>query len=113
MNAVLTARIDRLSTLVKETVKAAAVIGREFELPILTEVMLQNEAFVEKNGNVVRVLKEQVQTAEQGQIWSALSELRYMFKHSLMLETVYDMQLHTRLRKLHLFISSAIEKIYL
>jgi tetratricopeptide (TPR) repeat protein/class 3 adenylate cyclase len=113
MNAVLTARIDRLSTLVKETVKAAAVIGREFELPILTEVMLQNEAFVEKNGNVVRVLKEQVQTAEQGQIWSALSELRYMFKHSLMRETVYDMQLHTRLRKLHLFIGSAIEKIYL
>lgn len=112
MNAVLTARIDRLSTLVKETVKAAAVIGREFELPILTEVMRQNEAFVEKNGNVGLVLKEQVQTAEQGQIWSALSELRYMFKHSLMRETVYDMQLHTRLRKLHLFIGSAIEKIY-
>ncbi|MFK7809130.1 MAG: tetratricopeptide repeat protein, partial [Saprospiraceae bacterium] len=112
MNAVLTARIDRLSTLVKETVKAAAVIGREFELPILTEVMRQNEAFVEKNGNVMTVLKEQVRSAEAGQIWSALSELRYMFKHSLMRETVYDMQLHARLRKLHLLIGSAIEKLY-
>jgi len=42
IQAVLTARIDRLSSLVKETIKAAAVIGREFELPVLTEVMKGN-----------------------------------------------------------------------
>jgi predicted ATPase/class 3 adenylate cyclase len=112
MNAVLTARIDRLSTLVKETVKAAAVIGREFELPVLKEVMIHNEAFIEKNGNAGLVLKEQVRTAEDGQIWSALSELRYIFTHSLLRETVYDMQMHTRLRKLHLLIGKAIEKLY-
>ena len=39
INSILMARIDRLSNLVKETVKAAAVIGREFEVPVLTEVM--------------------------------------------------------------------------
>ncbi len=112
MNAILIARIDRLSTLVKETVKAAAVIGREFEIPVLTEVMKQNDAFVANNGNVVNVLKEQVQTAEKGQIWQALNDLRYMFRHSLLRETVYDMQLNTRLRELHLLIGCAIEKIY-
>lgn len=112
INSILMARIDRLSTLVKETVKAAAVIGREFEIPVLTEVMKQNEEFVHRNGNTISVLKEQVRTAEKGQIWQAVNELRYMFKHSLLRETVYDMQLRTRLRKLHLLIGSAIEKLY-
>ncbi len=112
INAILMARIDRLSTLVKETVKAAAVIGREFEIPVLTEVMKQNAEFVNKNGNTISVLKEQVKTAERGQIWQAVNELRYMFKHSLLRETVYDMQLRTRLRRLHLLIGVAIEKLY-
>jgi len=112
ISAILMARIDRLSSLVKETVKAAAVIGREFEIPVLTEVMKQNQEFVKKNGNVGNVLKEQVKTAERGQIWQAVNELRYIFKHSLLRETVYDMQLHTHLRQLHLLIGNAIEKLY-
>ncbi|HHS96166.1 MAG TPA: adenylate/guanylate cyclase domain-containing protein, partial [Phaeodactylibacter sp.] len=112
MNAVLVARIDRLSKLVKETVKAAAVIGREFELPVLSEVMMQSEPNYQKKHNADTLLKQQVQKAEEGQIWSAISELRYIFKHALLRETIYDMQLHSRLRKLHLLIGSAIEKLY-
>jgi len=112
INAVLTARIDRLSRLVKETVKAAAVIGREFEVPVLQEVLLLNEAFQERNGNATRVLKEQIESAEKGQIWRAMNELRYIFKHSLLREAVYDMQLRARLRELHKHIAEAIEKVY-
>ena len=112
INSILMARIDRLSSLVKETVKAAAVIGREFEIPILSEVMKQNQAFSERNGNTTAVLKEQIQNAEQGQIWRAMNELRYIFKHSLLREAVYDMQLRTRLRQLHKLIAHAIEKLY-
>ena len=112
INSVLMARIDRLSNLVKETVKAAAVIGREFEVPVLTEVMKENQAFVETNGNANTLLKEQIQTAAQGQIWKEMNELRYIFKHSLLRETVYEMQLGTRLRELHKQIAGAIEKLY-
>ena len=112
INAVLTARIDRLSRLVKETVKAAAVIGREFEVPVLQEVLLLNEAFQERNGNTTTVLKEQIESAEKGQIWRAMNELRYIFKHSLLREAVYDMQLRARLRELHAHIAEAIEKVY-
>ena len=112
INSILMARIDRLSNLVKETVKAAAVIGREFEVPVLTEVMKVNQAFVEKNGNAMVLLKEQIQTAEQGQIWKEMNELRYIFKHSLLRETVYEMQLGTRLRELHKQIAGAIERLY-
>lgn len=112
INSILMARIDRLSSLAKETVKAAAVIGREFEVPVLSEVMKQNQAFVERNGNSGQVLKKQIQTAEQGQIWRAMNDLRYIFKHSLLREAVYQMQLTTRLKELHKLIANAIEKLY-
>ncbi len=112
INAILMARVDRLSNLVKETVKAAAVIGREFEVPVLSEVMKVQEAFIQKNGNHTTVLQEQIKTAEQGQIWRAMNELRYIFKHSLLREAVYDMQLRVRLRELHRQIAEAIEHIY-
>lgn len=112
IQSVLTARIDRLSSLVKETIKAAAVIGREFELPVLAEVMRANEELVLQNGNSSAVLKEQVQTAEKAQIWQAMNELRYIFRHSLLREAVYDMQLKTRLKELHQHIGEAIEKLY-
>jgi len=112
IHSVLAARIDRLSTLVKETVKAAAVIGREFEVPLLTEVMKVQEAFLIENGNTQSILKEQIKTAERGQIWENTNELRYMFKHSLLREAVYDMQLKARLRVLHCLIAEAIERIY-
>lgn len=112
VQAILTARIDRLSALVRETVKAAAVIGREFEIPVLTEVMRSQEAFAHANGNMTRVLQEQIKLAEKSQIWRAMNELRYIFKHSLLREAAYDMQLRTRLRELHLLIAEAIEKVY-
>lgn len=112
INSILTARIDRLSNLVKETVKAAAVIGREFEVPILSEVMKTQAEFAHKNGQTSNLLKEQIQHAERGQIWHAMNELRYIFKHSLMREAVYGMQLRTRLQQLHLLIAQAIERLY-
>ncbi len=112
INAVLMARIDRLSSLVKETVKAAAVIGREFEVQVLSEVMKQQKEFVKRNGNTGHLLLEQIESAEKGQIWKAVNEIRYIFKHSLLREAVYDMQLRTRLRELHKLIAEAIEKLY-
>ncbi|GJM31477.1 MAG: guanylate cyclase [Saprospiraceae bacterium] len=114
INAILTARIDRLSTLVRETVKAAAVIGREFEIPILSEVMKNQEEFLRENGNndTGALLKEQVKSAEQGQIWLAMNELRYIFRNSLLREAVYGMQLRTRLQQLHQMIAESMERVY-
>ncbi len=112
INAILMARVDRLSSLVKETVKAAAVIGREFEIPVLSAVMKTQNEFIRSNADSTIVLQEQIQTAERGQIWRAMNELRYIFKHSLLREAVYDMQLRTRLRELHQLIGEAIENLY-
>lgn len=110
--AVLTARIDRLSSLVKETVKAAAVIGREFEVPILSEVMKDNDIFSNQYTTDSEILQEQIHMAEKGQIWHAMNELRYIFRHSLLREAAYSMQLRVRLQQLHRLIAEAIEKLY-
>ena len=111
ISSILTARIDRLSDMVRETVKAAAVIGREFDLPVLTEV-LKEETGLHTREEVVSLLKEQIEIAERGQIWSAMSELRYIFRHSLLREAVYSMQLTTRLQQLHKQIAVVIERLY-
>ncbi|MFN4080983.1 MAG: tetratricopeptide repeat protein, partial [Saprospiraceae bacterium] len=75
-------------------------------------VMARQEEFIRKNGNLDTVLREQVQTAEKWQIWHAMNELRYIFRHSLLREAAYDMQLGARLRELHQLIAEAIEKLY-
>lgn len=112
INAVLTARIDRLAPLVKETVKTAAVIGREFDLSILLNVMRYNEAFSAQKTELRQLLQEQVDIAEQGQIWQEVGDQRYIFKYSLLREAAYNMQLLTRLQTLHHHTAKAIEKHY-
>jgi tetratricopeptide (TPR) repeat protein len=112
VNTILTARIDRLSSLVKETVKTAAVIGREFDVSILYEIMRYNEDFSTYPGNSKNLLQEQIDIAEQGQIWQELSDQRYIFKYSLLREAAYSMQLRTRLQTLHRLAAEAIEKHY-
>ncbi len=112
VNSVLMARVDRLPYPVKETIKAAAVIGREFEIPVLSEIMRRQHDFAEQNKNPQELLQEQVQTAERSQIWRPVSDIRYIFKHSLLREAVYDMQLGSRLKALHKLIAEAIVHVY-
>lgn len=112
IQSILTARIDRLSNLARETVKAAAVIGREFEVPVLNEVMIHQQDFVQGDGNMYTLLQEQIKTGERGQIWHALTELRYIFRHSLLREAAYNMQLRSRLSQLHALIAQAIEQLH-
>lgn len=99
VNAILVARVDRLTQRVKEIVQTASVLGREFEVQILSQ-MLQADVL------------PQVQYAEREQIWLAMAELRYLFKHALLRDAAYEMQLRKRLRELHRLAAMAYEHIY-
>ncbi len=101
INAVLIARLDRLAAQVKAVVQTAAVLGREFEVQILSRI-LQNDVD----------LPEKVHQAEAKMIWLALSELRYIFRHTMMRDAAYDMQLQARLRELHALAAEAMEQLY-
>jgi class 3 adenylate cyclase/tetratricopeptide (TPR) repeat protein len=101
VRAVLVARLDRLSRGVKEVVHVASILGREFEVSLLSQ-MLSNES------NLI----DKLSAAEQGAIWSPLSENRYIFKHALMQDAAYHMQLQTKRQELHASAVNALEKQY-
>jgi predicted ATPase/class 3 adenylate cyclase len=101
VRAVLIARLDRLAREVREVVQTAAVLGREFEVKLLAGMLQGDET-----------LPEKVNKAEQADIWIALSELRYFFKHALLRDTAYSMQLHARRQQLHQLAAEAMERLY-
>jgi adenylate cyclase len=101
INAVMIARLDRLAARIKATVQTAAVLGHEFQVQVLSR-MLRGDA----------QLTERIRQAEAQMIWSALSELRYIFRHTLMRDAAYEMQLRAHLQKLHALAGEAIERVY-
>jgi adenylate cyclase len=101
INAVMIARLDRLTARIKATVQTAAVLGCEFEVQVLSR-MLRGDA----------QLAQRIRQAEAEMIWSALSELRYIFRHTLMRDAAYEMQLRAHLQKLHALAGEAIEQVY-
>jgi predicted ATPase len=101
VSAVLIARLDRLAARIKAAVQTAAVLGREFEVQVLSR-MLRGDA----------QLAQRIKQAEAEMIWSALSEMRYIFRHTLMRDAAYDMQLQVHLQRLHALAGEAIEQVY-
>ncbi len=103
VRALLTARLDQLHPTVKEVVQTASVLGREFDRRVLS-VMLN-----ESSGEV---LDRQMDEADRARIWSAMSEARYLFRHALLRDAAYDMQLRSRLRRLHRSAAEAVRSVY-
>jgi len=101
ITAVLIARLDRLAPLLKTVVQTAAVLGQEFDTQVLAR-MLPDDAD----------LSAKVRQAEAEAIWSAAGEMRCRFRHSLLRDAAYEMQVHARLIELHARAGVAIEQIH-
>jgi adenylate cyclase len=101
INAVLIARLDRLAAHVKAVVQTAAVLGNEFEVRVLSQMLRDSVD-----------LPSVVRQAEAETIWIALNEIRYLFRHGLLRDAAYDMQLRSRLRALHALAAEALEQLY-
>ncbi|HSQ39051.1 MAG TPA: tetratricopeptide repeat protein, partial [Anaerolineales bacterium] len=101
INAVLIARLDRLAAQVKAVVQTAAVLGREFEIQILSR-MLRDDVD----------LPYKMQRAEEELIWQAMSVMHYIFRHTMMRDAAYDMQLQARLRDLHALAADVMAQVY-
>lgn len=101
VNSLLVARLDRLPQRVKLTVLAAAVLGREFDLPVLTAMA----------GGDPEVA-EHVRAAEQQRIWIPQGAARWRFRNTLLRNAAYEIQARARLQRLHLLAAEAIEGTY-
>ena len=86
ITAVLIARLDRLAAPLKAVVQMAAVLGPEFDIQVLAHMLPDADVIAN------------VRAAEAEMIWSANGDTRYCFRHSLLRDSAYDMQIFARLR---------------
>lgn len=101
VQALIIARMDTLAQEIRTVVHTAAVLGREFEVRLLSQML--------RNG---RPLETVVASAEQAAIWQPLNELRYIFLHTLVRDTAYGMLTHQRRQQFHLLAAEALETLY-
>jgi len=101
IRALLVARLDKLAREVKSAVQTAAVLGREFDIGVLSQ-MLGSET----------TTKIHVFEAEKAAIWAPLNELLYIFQHGLLRDAAYSMQMRARRQELHILALNALEILY-
>jgi class 3 adenylate cyclase len=100
---VLSARVTRLGQEVSQVLSAAAVIGQEFDLDLLSQV----------SGLGEDRLLDLLETAARAQLVTETSEVagRFRFGHALSQHTLYDALGATRQARLHLQVAEGLEKI--
>ena len=101
VGALLIARLDSLAQDVRDVVQTASILGREFETQVLSRML---------RGDVD--LPQKIAHAERAEIWLPLDQIRYIFRHALLRDAAYSMQLLTRQRELHALAVSAMEMLY-
>jgi predicted ATPase len=102
--AIIAARIDRLSPEHKRLLQAASVIGKDVPLAILHAITGQDEGSL---GNGLREL----QATEFLYEIRLFPDAEYTFKHALTHEVTYGSLLQDRRRALHASIVGAIERL--
>ncbi len=105
VQAVLAARIDRLTLDEKRLLQSAAVIGKDVPLALLQAIAAQSEEEV-RRGLI------QLQAAEFLYETSLFPDIEYTFKHALTHEVAYGTLLHDRRRALHTRIVEITEQLY-
>jgi class 3 adenylate cyclase len=104
IQGIIAARIDRTEESLKQIMKVASVIGREFAYRILQTIMGMREELKSALINL--------QGLEFIYEKSLFPELEYIFKHALTQEVAYNSLLKKRRKEIHERIGVAIEKIY-
>ncbi len=107
ISSIIVARLDRLASQLKEIAQIASVIGQIFPLNIL------NWIFGRMNSQDAAFIEARLSEGENQLLWNVLSEIKYIFKHSLIRESIYGMQLKERLRKLHRLAGEAMEVLHI
>src|SRR4029453_3828287 len=99
------ARIDRLAPDEKALLQQLAVIGREFPVSLIREVITQPE---EELYRLLASLQRKEFLYEQ----PAFPEVEYLFKHALTQDVAYGTVLQERRKVLHERTAQAIEGLY-
>ncbi|MBI3756407.1 MAG: hypothetical protein HY267_00370, partial [Deltaproteobacteria bacterium] len=105
VQGVLAARIDRLALEEKALLQQLSVIGREFPVSVVRQVIAQPEA------DLYRLLAS-LQRKEFLYEQPAFPEVEYIFKHALTQEVAYGTVLQEQRKLLHERTGQALETVY-
>ena len=105
VQAVIAARIDRLSAADKSLLQIASVVGKDVPLSLL-------QAISEIAEDELQATIRRLQVAEFIYEIKYFPDVEYTFKHSLTHEVAYGSLLQQRRRGLHVRIVEAIERMY-
>ncbi len=95
-------RLERLSEPAQRMLVAAAVIGRDFDIPLL-------EAFGELSGHELR---DAIDEATRGHFLTAARQDRFRFSHDLVRQRVLGVLPLPRLQAYHLAVADTLERVY-
>ncbi|MCU9837941.1 tetratricopeptide repeat protein [Ruegeria sp. WL0004] len=100
LSGILMARIDRLPGRLKSVIQVAAVLGDEFGAPLLREML-----------NDDRMIADALEEGQAQQIWTERSPGHYRFRHAMLRNAIYDMQLVVVRRNLHRQAAQTLESL--
>lgn len=106
VQTVIGARIDRLLPADKEVLQIGATIGREFPVSVLAEVTRAAD------GELADILDRLSQVELVQGVTLEDEQDRFAFKHPLIQEVAYAMQLRTRRVELHAEVAKALERFH-
>jgi class 3 adenylate cyclase/tetratricopeptide (TPR) repeat protein len=101
---VVMARIDRLANKTKQVLQTAAVIGREFSLPLLTAASTSPGSIENQLSELSRLEFIDARLDTEG--------TTYVFRHALTQETAYGSLLERHRRICHGTVGHALEQLY-
>jgi class 3 adenylate cyclase/tetratricopeptide (TPR) repeat protein len=106
VQTVIGARIDRLLPADKEVLQIGATIGREFPVSVLAEVTRAT------GGELADILNRLSQVELVQGVTLEDEHDRFAFRHPLIQEVAYAMQLRTRRVELHSAVAKALERFH-
>jgi class 3 adenylate cyclase/tetratricopeptide (TPR) repeat protein len=104
LQALLTSRIDRLSSEVRSTLQYAAVIGRSFYYRVL-QMISEMESDLDKHLNVL----QRVDLIREA---ARIPEMEYVFRHELTRDAAYKTILRRQRKRFHLQVGEALEALF-
>jgi transcriptional regulator with AAA-type ATPase domain/tetratricopeptide (TPR) repeat protein len=102
---VILARLERLDSRVRDLLRVASVIGREFSLRVLERVVTDAEGSIDDTVHALLA----VELIQKGRVWP---DVAYVFRHALTQEVAYQDQSEPQRQALHGRIGEAIELVY-
>jgi adenylate cyclase len=106
VQALLASRIDRLGEVAKQVLQAAAVIGKQFDEPLL------REASGIAGPRELDAALADLEDLDFVRLVGFLPHPEYAFKHPLMADVAYRSQLGERRAQLHAAVATALEKLH-